>query len=391
MRVHLIRSKEFSPQTYQAVLQILHQFQGPIAYLASETELTLSNAVEVEIASKEDFEKADEKRMHSDPAKIANMSMDRRRLLSELPAIEFPHKTLQTSWDDFFKICDQFRSDNHLAKEDLVILLTDVGNDANWFGGADKTMKNAFIHTAEWHHYFDGLNERFPIAYEVLVWTMRMLIISDASQMSQYWHQVPKGCMSDLCQDKKQIVLKMRTADICENCMELLKGSGADVRVLGQIIDGMEGVRRYFISTERAQFLHRPSIIQIKGFTHRIFLKDYGNIELNLNPKQRAIYCFFLRHPEGVRLVDLIDYRNEIGALYHRFSNFGSLDEINAALDILLDPTNNNLNEVLSRIRSMISRTLGQRISENYLIQGKRGEPYKINLNSELIDYQSEI
>jgi hypothetical protein len=389
MNVHLIRSSDFSAQTYQSVLQIVRQYEGPIEFLASESDALISNAIEVEIESKEAFEKAEE---------ISRTSLYKEEKIqavhsyeTERPRIFFPHKTKRANWKHFFDACAYYRSSRKLPPEDLVILLTDTANEANWFGGADKTMKNAFIHTADWHHYFEGLNERFPIAYEVIAWTIRMLIVKDHLEMPNYWHNEPRGCMSDFCQNKRQIVLKMRTADICMDCMKLLQSSKVDVRIFGQLIDALEGVRKYFLSIERSTFLNRPSTVLVSGYLHRIFFPAYGNLELNLNPKQRAIYCFFLRHPEGVRLVELVDHRSEIGALYHRFSNFGSIEEIEESLNLLLDPLDNNLNETLSRIRSTIKRTLGPRISPNYQIVGSRGEPYRINLDAELIQIESQL
>jgi hypothetical protein len=389
MNVHLIRSSDFSAQTYQSVLQIVRQYEGPIEFLASESDALISNAIEVEIETKEAFEKAEE---------ISHTSLYKEEKIqavrsyeTERPRIFFPHKTKRANWKHFFDACEYYRSARKLPPEDLVILLTDTANEANWFGGADKTMKNAFIHTADWHHYFDGLNERFPIAYEIIAWTIRMLIVKDHLEMPNYWHNEPRGCMSDFCQNKRQIVLKMRTADICMDCMKLLQSSKVDVRIFGQLIDALEGVRKYFLSIERSTFLNRPSTVLVSGYLHRIFFPAYGNLELNLNPKQRAIYCFFLRHPEGVRLVELVDHRSEIGALYHRFSNFGSIEEIEDSLNLLLDPLDNNLNETLSRIRSTIKRTLGPRISPNYQIVGSRGEPYRINLDAELIQIESQL
>ena len=385
MRVHLIRSADFSAHTYQAVLHILRQYQGPVEFMASESDAHISNAIAVEIESKEAFELAQEPKIV-----MANMmdSVDNATYsMSERPRISFPHKTKKAKWQHFFDACTYYRLAHKLPDSDLVILLTDTANEANWFGNADQTMKNAFIHTADWHHYFEGLNERFPIAYEVIAWTLRMLIVKDHSQLSTYWHMEPRGCMSDFCQDKRQIVLKMRTADICMDCMALLKETAVDVRIFTQLIETMEGIRRYFLSIERSVFLNRPSSILVSGYTHRIFFTDYGNLELNLNPKQRAIFCFFLKHPEGVRLVELVDHRSEIGALYHRFSTFSSLEEIDESLNLLLDPMENNLNETLSRIRSVIKQTLGQRIAENYFIKGNRGEPYRIELEPSLVEF----
>ena len=183
----------------------------------------------------------------------------------------------------------------------------------------------------------------------------------------------------------------MRTADICPNCMEVIKNSGINMLSLGQLMDAMEGIRRYFLAVMRTDFLSRPSRILIESYTHRIFFPDYGNLELNLNPKQRTIYCFFLRHLEGVRFVDLIDHSSELGHLYRRFSNQGSPEEIEVSLNLLINPMENNLNEVLSKIKKRLNETLGQRIAEKYYIKGIKGAAYKIELDSELIDYQSEL
>lgn len=377
MKVHLVRSGQFSANTFKSVLQILNQFQGPVSYVASETDLELENAIEVEIARKEDFEWAD------------SMSFS---MYSISPAMaeekSFPLKQKQASWDDFFKLCEAYRQKHKIDPSEPVILLTDVANDANWFGGIDESMKNVFIHTADWDYYFEGINERFPISYEVVAWVCRMLSCNNRSEFEKNMHLESVGCMSDFCQEKKQIVLKMRTADICASCFDFIQRSGIDVRVLRQVIDSMEGIRKNFLTTERSAFLDRPSRIEIKGYMYQIFLPDYGSLEIMLNPKQRAIYCFYLNHPEGVRLVDLVDHRREISDYYHRFSNFGNNQEIEAAIDLLLDPTDNNINEVLSRIKRVFVHTLGPRLASQYLITGNRGEPYRINIPRDLISFQ---
>jgi len=393
MKVHLIRSNDFSAQTYQSVIQILSQYNGPVKFISSETEVEISNAIEVEIGSKDDFEQI--KRDHA-LFSISNASESGEAeacysMESSRPKIKFPFFTKRTTWDDFFKICNDYRKKNKLPQNDLVILLTDTANDANWFGGSDRNMKNAFVHTAEWHHYFDGLNERFPIAYEVIVWTIRMLILDDVSQMENFWHKEPRGCMSDFCKDKKQIVFKMRTADCCMDCMKAMQKSDVDVRVFGQLFDAMEGIRKYFLSTERSSFLNRPSPIHVKGFMHQLYFPAYGNIELVLNPQERAIYCFYLKHPEGVRLVDLVDFRNEISAYYRRFSAQGTTEAIEASLNNLLDPLSGQMDQVLSRIKRKVNVILGARLAEHYLISGNRGERFKIHLDPDNIHFERDI
>ncbi|MFM7387919.1 MAG: hypothetical protein ACKO5L_07145, partial [Bacteroidota bacterium] len=355
MKVHLIRAADFSAHTYQAVLQIVTSFPGPVNYVPSETEVQINQAIEQEISNRESFETGKQ------PPPLASIKMEHaleNRSFSHRPPVEFPVKVQLATWDSLFDVCKSYRSMNRLPKEDLIILLTDTANEANWFVGMDQTTTHAFIHTADWHHYFEGLNERFPIAYEIAATVLRMSSLDSPATMQRIYHTEPRGCISDLCLHKKQIVLKMRTADICMDCMNFIASQDIDMRLVTQVVETFEGIRKNFLAIERTNFLKKPSRLLVKGYMHQLIFQDYGNLPLQLNPKQRAIYCFFLNHPEGVRLVDLVDHRQEIGELYHRFSNHGTLDKIEESLDLLLDPLESNLNETLSRIKRIVEKTV---------------------------------
>lgn len=381
MIVHLIRAKDFSPHTYQSVLQLLQQFPGPITYRPSETENEIIEAIEQEIANRDDFETGD----IAYPEATLSAREYSKNVVFDRIKVNFPLKIKSASWDSLFSICRKYRDRNKIPKQDLVILLTDTANDANWFVAADHDMKNAFIHTADWHYYFEGLNERYPIAYEITASALRMATCPTFSEFKTLWHQVPKGCLSDLCMNKQEIVLKMKTADICMDCMHYMEKRDVDIRVIAQTVDTFEGIRKHFLTAERTNLLKRPSRLLISGYMYNLILSDYGNMPLLLNPKQKTIYCFFLNHPEGVRLVDLVDHRTEISQLYHRFSNQSTRNNIENSLNLLLDPLDDNLHQTLSRIRRIIEKTVGKRIAPMYQIIGKKGEPYKILLSEEFI------
>jgi len=385
MKVHLIRAADFSAHTYQAVLQIVTSFPGPVNYVPSETEVQINQAIEQEISNRESFEKG------LQPPPLASIIKEHaleNRSFSHRPPVEFPVKVQLATWESLFDVCKSYRSMNRLPKEDLIILLTDTANEANWFVGMDQTTTHAFIHTADWHHYFEGLNERFPIAYEIAATVLRMSSLDSPATLQRLFHTEPRGCISDLCLHKKQIVLKMRTADICMDCMNFIASQDIDMRLVTQVVETFEGIRKHFLATERTNFLRKPSRLLVKGYMHQLIFQDYGNLPLQLNPKQRAIYCFFLNHPEGVRLVDLVDHRQEIGELYHRFSNHSTLDKIEESLDLLLDPLESNLNETLSRIKRIVEKTVGKRIAPMYQITGNKGEPYKILLNENFVQFE---
>ena len=70
---------------------------------------------------------------------------------------------------------------------------------------------------------------------------------------------------------------------------------------------------------------------------HNIYLTDLGDLQVNLNPKERALYMLYLNHPEGIRRADLIDFRNELKQYYAFFSNMWDNNQIDSAIDLLVN------------------------------------------------------
>lgn len=386
MNVHLIRSSELSLETYTNVWNLLNKFQGPINFNESEDFEWDNFLYEQDWISEEQFkevQKVDFKK---------EQDMDLGRLYSSMPSESdyfektFPFKEPQLTWEDLFLICKKYRRKYTVPENDLVFLLTDVSNDKNWFGSVDQKMRNVFIQTSNWSSFFGSeIDSRFPIAYEVVVWTLRIMMYRNRYELSQQLHAQPKGCMMDFCEHKSQIVLKMRTADICGDCLDHIQKRDVNRTALNQILETMDGIRSNILFRERSSVLNRPSRLEIRGYMKRIFLVDLGDLEVRLNPKEKTLFLFFLNHLEGVRIVDLMDHKVEILELYKRFSRASTPSQIEDAVDLMLQPTDGNINQVLTRIRSKFKQTAGDSIAGYYTIEGARNEVYKISLNRELV------
>jgi hypothetical protein len=384
MNIHLIRSSELNVEIYANVWNLLRKFQGPLQYFESEDVLGEYKQYDQEWLSED----------HLNDIQRINFSPD---LDSVNHKTEFDSRNISltnnfdekiATWEDFFATCEKYRSEYKIPDNDLVFLLTDISNDKNWFGASDKSMRNVFIQTSNWSDFFGAkTDERFPVAYEVVVWILRILMYDSRSEFAQYLHPQPKGCMMDFCEDKAQIILKMRTADICSDCLKHIQSRDVSRTALNQILETMDGIRGNILFRERSAVLNRPSKLEIRGYMKRIFLSDLGDLEIHLNPKEKTLFLFFLNHPEGVRIVDLIDYKDEILTIYKRFSRAATPQIIEKAVNLMLQPTEGNINQVLTRIRSKFRQSAGESISTYYTIEGIRNEPYKIALNRELIVY----
>ena len=387
MNVHLIRSSELSLETYTNVWNLLNKFQGPINFNESEDFEWDNFLYEQDWISEEQFKEVQKVDFRQEK------DINSYSLYAESPSERnysektFPFKEPQLTWEDLFLICEKYRRKYTVPENDIVFLLTDVSNDKNWFGSVDQKMRNVFIQTSNWSSFFGSeIDSRFPIAYEVVVWTLRIMMYRNRYELSQQLHAQPKGCMMDFCEHKSQIVLKMRTADICGDCLDFIQKRDVNRTSLNQILETMDGIRSNILFRERSSVLNRPSRLEIRGYMKRIFLVDLGDLEVRLNPKEKTLFLFFLNHLEGVRIVDLMDHKAEILELYKRFSRASTPSLIEDAVDLMLQPTDGNINQVLTRIRSKFKQTAGDSIAGYYTIEGARNEVYKISLNRELVN-----
>ena len=104
-----------------------------------------------------------------------------------------------------------------------MLLLTDIANEKNWFSMLDnRNPLNGFIHTADWNYYLHS-NPAYPIAYSVIALVLQKYMFENTKEMLGHIHHQPIGCVNDFCEDKKEIILKLRTGDICFNCFQLIE------------------------------------------------------------------------------------------------------------------------------------------------------------------------
>lgn len=378
MNVHLLRSPELNEDTYRDVVLVLRQYPGPIRFI--ESELGIMDA-EPKDHYWEDEKKFDLK---------GNVIFPQKSHISgEINAFSFPMTDKRLTWEDLFRQCMIYRRERNVPTDDHVILLTDIGNDKNWFGSIDDGLKNYFIHTANWSHFFQNeVDVRFPIAYEVIVWLLRGNIYNSRQELQQHLHTTSIGCFMDYCENKKEIILKMRTADICPSCLDHINVKDLPSNFVTQILETMDGIRTNLVFRDRIRIMRRPSRILVDGFMKHIFLTDFGNLQVRLNPKERALYLLYLNHPEGISLPELFDHREELLTIYRRLSSRESEENIRGTIASLVNPLENDISINLSRIRKKFKDAVGEDLLSYYEISGVHGAEKYIKLDRELVTYK---
>ncbi len=117
----------------------------------------------------------------------------------------------------------------------------------------------------------------------------------------------------------------------------------------------------------------------------RIWLVDYGNSEVILTPLQKTVYLFFLSHPSGVYLHDLVDHREELIQIYKMISKTTDEGNLEDRIKDLTNMESNSINEKCSRIKEAFVKMIDPDLAKYYYITGERGQKKGVKLGKEFI------
>ena len=106
-------------------------------------------------------------------------------------------------------------------------------------------------------------------------------------------------------------------------------------------------------------------------------LLDYGK-KIRLNPLERALYAFLLKHEDGVRADDLWMYYDELVGIYAKMTRFDDPDAIADAVDTLLDDSRVTLYSNLSRIKRKLTEAAGPQGAKMYAILRGKDNVYRV-------------
>ena len=138
--------------------------------------------------------------------------------------------------------------------------------------------------------------------------------------------------------------------------------------------------------------LSELSRLEITPKTYDILLPDY-KLKLRFGAQVKAMYVLFLLHPEGIRMKEIGDYKDEFKNLYFTFTNRSDMDRLRDSIEKLFDMwTPNALNVKKSQCHTELMRAIPDyNIRQYYEIEVKRGRPHKIRLNRKLVSIPESL
>jgi hypothetical protein len=127
-----------------------------------------------------------------------------------------------------------------------------------------------------------------------------------------------------------------------------------------------------------------PGLVRITR-TLRIFI---GPDELKIRPMAKTVLLLFLRHPEGILLKHISDYRAEMTADYRRCMRSLNPDDVDRRIQRLLDIFSNELNVNISRVNAALSALVAPEKEQLYRVSGRAGTPKSIRLDRTLVIWE---
>lgn len=117
----------------------------------------------------------------------------------------------------------------------------------------------------------------------------------------------------------------------------------------------------------------------------RVFI---GRQELRIRPMAKTVLLLFLRHPEGILLKHISDYRAELAADYSRCMRSPDPEDVNRRIQRLLDIFSNELNVNISRVNAALSALVDPEKTQLYRVSGRAGSPKSIRLDRTLVIWE---
>ena len=118
----------------------------------------------------------------------------------------------------------------------------------------------------------------------------------------------------------------------------------------------------------------------------KIYLPDFKGMEIEMTPLPKSLFILFLRHPEGINLKSLIDYKIELLEIYKLLSYHETYFKVVESIDRICNPLEGSINEKLSRIKEAFLKKISMDTAKNYIVVGERGMKKKIELDRSLVE-----
>lgn len=338
MNVYLTSTPEFSLEVLNEVALILGQTQGELEFISGN------------------------------PMTVQQFNLS----IGELNPIDIIESL---SFDEFFRLCNTYRVIKEIPDDAYVILVTSIKNHKSWFSAFNE--KNIFIHGEEWE-YYTKRDARFGIAYQVLenIFQSQIELNIDDVDNEPNIHMDSIGCINDMCKRKRDVMLKLRTADICDDCLKRAEDKNVDILVMDQISRTIRALRERFVNSYLIESKVKPENVYVDP----VRSVTIGSKNIKLDAIYKVLFIFFLKNLEGVETKLIFNYEEDLYNIYKEVKDNPNKRTITK----MVSSEYSNLETYRTRMNQALVNQLGPKLAEFYILDRVEIKDdynrYKINL-----------
>jgi hypothetical protein len=115
----------------------------------------------------------------------------------------------------------------------------------------------------------------------------------------------------------------------------------------------------------------------------------YFKKEVELSHLTKSIYFLFLKHPEGINLKELSNYKKELLTIYTSVSNQLDYDKMSKSIDDVINLETKAIYTHLSRIKSAFYKIMDASFAKYYIVSGSGEEDRKVLFNTFSISWNN--
>ena len=168
-------------------------------------------------------------------------------------------------------------------------------------------------------------------------------------------------------------MLRLRTADLCQECKKVMVEKGLKSDLARQIFALMDSVRERVLFRSRLEILQGISPLNVKTKNKKeLVFTGYGVDPVDLAPLKMTVYLLFLRHPEGISLRYKEKYRDDLRRIYGMFSDEDEEVRIKR-VEELINREKPKISWNITKINEALIHELGKKTAEKYIIQREKG------------------
>jgi len=198
-------------------------------------------------------------------------------------------------------------------------------------------------------------------------------------------HMDSIGCINDFCKKKRDVMLKLRTADICDSCIDRAIDKDVNPLILQHIKESIEGLRNEFINSNRITSTVKPYPVHVNPERNI----KIGDKEVEIVALQKVLFIFFLKNTQGVETKFVCEHQDELFNIYKEIRKSGEKERIIK----MFEPEKGaepSFDSHKSKLNRALINLLGPILAEYYIINKvvikDSTNLYKINLEEDYIN-----